>query len=241
MAFYWVVGGFVWYATFKSGVHATLAGVALGFLTPTVRMYSGAEFDALARATLDEYPINDVTVVDREHIDHEILSLSIAAREAVPPLRRLEDALHPWTSFVVIPLFALANVGVRLSGIDLTDAITSSVALGVSIGLVAGKMVGIVLFAYLAVRLGIGRLPRGTTWRHIVGLAALGGIGFTVSLFITGLAFDDPLLSDLSRIGIFVGSIAAGLIGYLLLRSIGPAVPGADSSSTDPPSVRRPG
>ncbi|MCK5440095.1 MAG: Na+/H+ antiporter NhaA [Gemmatimonadetes bacterium] len=240
MAFYWIVGGFVWYATFKSGVHATLAGVALGFLTPTVRMYSGAEFDALARATLDEYPINDVTVVDREHIDHEVLSLSIAAREAVSPLRRLEDALHPWTSFVVVPLFALANVGVQMSGIDLTDAITSSVALGVSIGLVAGKAIGIVLFAYLAVRLGIARLPSATSWGHILGLAVLGGIGFTVSLFITGLAFDDPLLSDLSRIGIFVGSIAAGIIGYLLLRSIGPTGSIADPSPADLPPAERP-
>jgi NhaA family Na+:H+ antiporter len=221
MAFYWLVGGFVWYATFKSGVHATLAGVALGFLTPTRPMYSGAEFDTRARAILDEYPIRDRTVVDREHIDHEVLSLSNSAREAVSPLRRLEDALHPWTSFVVVPLFALANVGVRLSGIDLADAITSSVALGVSIGLLAGKTVGIVLFAYLAVRLGVGTLPNGTTWGHIFGLAVLGGIGFTVSLFITGLAFSDPALSDLSKIGIFVGSIVAGIAGYVLLRTLG--------------------
>ena len=128
-----------------------------------------------------------------------------------------------------------------MSGIDLTDAITSSVALGVSIGLVAGKAIGIVLFAYLAVRLGIARLPRATTWGHIVGLAVLAGIGFTVSLFITGLAFDDPLLSDLSRIGIFVGSIAAGIIGYLLLRSIGPTGSIADSSPADLPPTERPG
>jgi NhaA family Na+:H+ antiporter len=221
MAFYWVVGGFVWYAMFKSGVHATLAGVALGFLTPTTPMYSGAEFDRRARAILDEYPIEDDSVADREHIDHEVLTLSNAARESVSALRRLEEALHPWTSFVVVPLFALANVGVRLSGIDLADAITSSVALGVSIGLVAGKALGILLFAYLAVRLGVGKLPMATTWSQIAGLAVLGGIGFTVSLFITGLAFQDPVLTDLSKIGIFVGSIVAGVTGYLLLRRQG--------------------
>ncbi len=221
MAFYWVVGGFVWYATFKSGVHATLAGVALGFLTPTTPLHSGPEFDRRARVILDEYPPEDRTVVDREHIDHEVLTLSNVAREAVSVLRRLEDALHPWTSFVVVPLFALANAGVRLAGIDLAEAVTSSVALGVTVGLVAGKTAGITLFAYVAVRLGVGKLPTGTTWGHIVGLAVLGGIGFTVSLFITGLAFTDPVLRDLSKIGIFAGSIAAGVAGYWLLRSLG--------------------
>ncbi|NIN13143.1 MAG: sodium:proton antiporter, partial [Gemmatimonadales bacterium] len=143
--------------------------------------------------------------------------MSNVAREAVSVLRRLEDALHPWTSFVVVPLFALANAGVRLAGIDLAEAVTSSVALGVTVGLVAGKTAGITLFAYVAVRLGIGKLPNGTTWGHIVGLAVLGGIGFTVSLFITRLAFMDPVLRDLSKIGIFAGSIAAGVTGYLLL------------------------
>lgn len=102
---------------------------------------------------------------------------------------------------MVVSVFALANAGVRLSGIDLADALASSVALGVSIGTLAGKTVGISLFAYLAVRLGIGKLPADTSWGQILGLGVLGAIGFTVSLFITGLAFNDPVLSDLSKIG----------------------------------------
>ncbi len=125
-----------------------------------------------------------------------------------------------------MPVFALANAGVRFEGIDLVEALTSPVALGVAVGLLVGKIAGISAFAVLAVRIGLGRLPRSTTWNHVLGLAALAGIGFTVSLFVTGLAFNDPGLADLAKIGIFAGSGAAGLLGYLYLRFAGrPAVP----------------
>jgi len=147
--------------------------------------------------------------------------LASIANESIAPLNRLEHLLHPWSSFLIVPLFALANSGVRFGGVDLVGALTSPVALGVAVGLLVGKIVGVSAFTALAVRLGWGRLPRHTTWRHVFGLAALAGIGFTVSLFVTGLAFDDPALTDLAKIGIFAGSGTAGLIGYLFLRFTG--------------------
>ena len=145
------------------------------------------------------------------------------ARESVSPLRRLETVLHPWSSFVIVPVFALANAGVRFAGVDLAEAATHPVSLGVMIGLFAGKMVGIAAFSWLAVKLRLGVLPRFVGWTHIIGLAAIAGIGFTVSLFITGLAFDSAFLADRAKIGIFVGSFASGVVGYLILRSTQPS------------------
>jgi NhaA family Na+:H+ antiporter len=140
------------------------------------------------------------------------------ARESVSPLTRLEEALHPWSSFLVIPIFALANAGVVFRDMDVGEALTSAVALGVSVGLVAGKIIGITFFTWIAIRLGLGVFPRGTGWADIVGLSALAGVGFTVSLFITELAFEDPILTDEAKIGIFLGSFIAGVVGYTLLR-----------------------
>ena len=124
----------------------------------------------------------------------------------------------PWSSFVILPLFALANAGVRFVGLDVGEAITSPVALGIAFGLVIGKMFGVTAATYLGVRSGIGRLPSGTTWTQVFGLAALAGIGFTVSLFITELAFTDAALLSAAKLGIFLGSGVAGVAGYVLLR-----------------------
>lgn len=216
--FYWAIGFLVWFAALESGVHATLAGVALGFLTPTTPHYSGSEYDRKARETLNLYSADDTSTLGREHVDSEALELATVAKESVSPLTRLEEMLHPWTSFVVVPIFALANAGIVFRNIDVGEAVTSSVALGVALGLVLGKIFGITLFTWIAIRLHIGVFPRGTGWADIVGLSALAGIGFTVSLFITELAFDDPLLTDQAKIGIFIGSAVAGIVGYLLLR-----------------------
>jgi Na+/H+ antiporter NhaA len=136
---------------------------------------------------------------------------------------RLQNLLHPWTSFVVIPVFALANAGIELSAEAARDAATSAVGAGVAVGLVAGKFVGVAGGAALAVRLGLARRPPELTSRHLAGLAAVSGIGFTVSLFITGLAFDDPTITDEAKIGVFAGSVVAAAIGLAVLRSAAPA------------------
>lgn len=216
------LGIVVWYLVLESGVHATLAGVALGFLTPARPYYSAAEFDERARAILDQFPVESDTPAAQEHADHEALSVSTIARESVSPLTRAEHMLVGWSSFLIVPIFALANAGVDFRQLSIGEALTSSVGLGVAAGLVLGKIVGISLFSFGAVRFRLGRLPPGIGWNQVFGLASVAGIGFTVSLFVTGLAFNDPHLTDLAKVGIFAGSLTAGLVGTLILARAKP-------------------
>jgi NhaA family Na+:H+ antiporter len=206
----------VWLAFHESGVHPTIAGVILGLLTPAVPFQRPRAVSAEAVRTAA------TTVDDPEPPDADSpqwLRLATLSREAVSPLARAEAALHPWTSYAVIPLFAFANAGVRLSLEALRDAVTSPVTLGVVLGLVAGKVLGITLASALAVRTGVGLLPPGSGWRHIVGLSAVAGVGFTVSLFISELAFEEPALAAEAKVGIFAASLIAGVLGFAVLRA----------------------
>lgn len=208
-----------WFCFLESGVHSTIAGVILGFLTPSRPLYDNREFDRAAREIVDIYPTHSTEPGFHEKVEYEARQLADVARESISPLSRLQHLLHNWSAFVIVPIFALANAGVSLAGIDLIDSITSRVALGVAIGLVAGKAIGVTAFAWVVVKLGWGRLPSGIGWQHMIGTATLAGIGFTVALFIGDLAFTDHTIIDLSKIGIFTGSIIAGVLGYLILRS----------------------
>jgi NhaA family Na+:H+ antiporter len=207
----------IWYFTLESGVHATLAGVALGFLTPARPYYRAREFDAQARAILDQFPLEPDSPEAQEHADYEAMLLATMANEAVSPLTRAELRLAPWSSYLVVPLFALANAGVDFSGVRIGEALTSPVALGIALGLVIGKVFGISAFTYGAVRFGLGRLPPRTSWYHVLGIATVAGVGFTVSLFVTDLAFVSADITDLAKVGIFAGSLVAGTLGSLLL------------------------
>jgi NhaA family Na+:H+ antiporter len=164
-----------WYCTYRSGIHPTIAGVALGLLTPAG---------------------------------------TIGGREV---LEDLERRLHPWSSYVVIPVFALANAGVALGGEAIADAAGSRLTWGVILGLVVGKLVGIAGAAFAGARTGLGRFPDGVGVRHLVGAGAVGGIGFTVSLFITGLAFESEALQAEAKMGILAGSLVAALLGAAVL------------------------
>jgi NhaA family Na+:H+ antiporter len=206
----------VWFAMLESGVHATIAGVALAFLTPVRPFYSSEEFEGKARDILDTFPLGD-SPEDDEKSDYEAELLSSIATESIAPLNRLENRLLPWTSYLIVPLFALANAGVDFRGVDVGELLTNPIALGVAVGLVAGKTIGISLFTWLAVKARWGRLPGSATWRHIIGVAALAGIGFTVSLFIANLAFDDQQLTDIAKLGILAGSLMAGILGTGIL------------------------
>jgi len=149
---------------------------------------------------------------------------------AQPPLHRMEHALHGFVAFFVMPVFALANAGVPLGG-GLADALTSPVALGIVAGLVVGKQLGITLFAWLAVKSGISELPGGVSWLHIYGASWLAAIGFTMSLFITDLAFADSPLLDIAKVGILTASIVAGVGGWLIIRRT--SVPNSNGESKD--------
>ncbi len=206
---YAVVGIVVWLATFESGIHATIAGVTLGLLAPAKPADEGGASDVFEEAQ---------KFAD-EPSAAEIRSLSIQAQETVSVAERVGTLLHPYTSFLVIPLFAFANAGLVLEADTFGDALSSPVALGVVLGLVVGKLVGVSLFSWLAVRSGLGSLPEGATWSQMAGVASLAGIGFTVSLFISGLAFEDPTFVDQSKLGILVGSIMAAVLGTILIRA----------------------
>ena len=227
---YVVLGIAVWFATLESGVHATIAGVALGLLTP-VRPFQkpatvSAEAVRIAEAT-DDHPD------DPDADAAQWRRLAWLSREAVSPLARLEHGLHQWSSFVVLPIFALANAGILLNA-DAIDAATATpVAFAVALGLVVGKTVGLTAGVGLAVALRLSRLPDGVRWAHVVGVGALAGIGFTVSLFITDLAFTDPALASASKIGVLGGSVVAAAAGLTLLvlasrRAVSPGAPPSD-------------
>jgi NhaA family Na+:H+ antiporter len=225
---YVVLGLALWLAVEESGVHATLVGVVLGLLAPT-RPVRRRQF-------IDEEALTDLSSAEAAR------ETAVMARESVSVVEWLEHLLHPWTSFVILPLFALANAGIPLSSEALSDAASSAITLGVVLGLVVGKLVGVTAFTWLAARLGLGVLPAGATWRNIVGVAALAGIGFTVSIFITGLAFEDAARQNEAKVGILVASaLAAGLGSVILAR--GP-VPRRDqelrSSAEAPERLSRP-
>jgi len=222
LLFYVPVGIIVWYAFLESGVHATIAGVALGLLTPVKARYSDEQFRQKAVAVLDRWDINRASRHATERLDHDALELAEVAKASVSPLNRLEHALHPWSSFVIIPLFALANAGVRFVGSDTPfgEQLTSPILLGIAVGLMVGKPVGITIATWLGLKLKLGVLPRRTSMKTIVGLGFLAGIGFTVSLFVTELAFRLPIFGNEAKLGIFIGSGVAGAVGYLILRSL---------------------
>ena len=209
---YILVGAFMWWAAFKSGVHATIAGVTLGLITPAKPLQSeeqAREFASWLRDKPEVFPA-------------DVRFASFYMRESISVAERLETAIHPISSFLIIPIFALANAGVELSSDGLRDAAQSSVTLGIVMGLVVGKTVGVTVFSLIATKLGIAKFPRGMGMRELLGLSMLAGIGFTVSLFITGLAgFDDPALVDQAKIGILAASLIAAVAGILILSRSG--------------------
>jgi len=228
---YAVVGVLLWIAVHASGVHATLAGILLAMTIPARPAHSPAQFgqrlDELQAAFRtdrnDTESSDDPLSNDRMASIAEAVERSAAAVQS--PLQRVEHALTPWVTFVIIPIFALANAGIDLGAIDWTQARGSDVTVGVFAGLVAGKFIGVSLFSWIAVRLGWARLPTGVEWKHLLGAAWLAGIGFTMSLFIAQLAFASPNLVEQAKLGILLGSALSAVIGLIWLYSAGSRAP----------------
>ena len=215
---YVFLGVLFWAAMLKSGIHATIAGVILAMLTPSRPYYTDEDFDATLERLQTEYALA------RADGSHARMQQALAQIEDLvsgmeSPLDRLEHRLAPWTAFVVVPIFALANAGVAVSGEMLRSAASSPVTLGVALGLVLGKPVGIFLTSWVCVRLGLAQLPANTSFRQVLGAGMIAGIGFTVALFIAGLSFENPAHLDEAKVGILAASLIAGLLGsaYLLL------------------------
>lgn len=207
IAAYGLAGVGIWLAMYHSGIHPTVAGVLLGLITPGTAWVSR---ESLVTMFLDAIDRLDGQI-DRPQV---VGSLTETARETISPLERLETALHLWVAFAIMPIFALANAGVALE----PEAIRHGIGWAVAAGLALGKPLGILGFSWLAVRLGIASLPRGATWMSLLGAGCLGGIGFTMSLFIAGLALQNDLLS-FAKIGTLAGSTISALIGFLILRN----------------------
>ena len=214
------IGG-VWLAFLFSGVHPTIAGVLMAMTIPASMRINPAGFLHRSRAALTRFEeasdpmAHTLTNTALQNALHE---LDVATDHAITPLRRLEKALHPWVSFLILPLFALANAGVSLEG-GFGSVLTNRVTMGIILGLVIGKQVGVTLFSWLAVRMGLAELPSGVGWRHLYGVSWLAGIGFTMSLFIGGLAFTDASHLAMAKVGVLAGSVIAGLVGAFLLLS----------------------
>ena len=206
LAPYLVLGAGLWLVTYASGVHATIAGVVLGLLTPARK---------LVPASLAREWANDL---EDEPSADELRAMTKLARHSVSPAERIAHVLHPWSSFLVIPIFALANAGVSIKADAFDSAGAAAVTGGIMLGLVVGKTLGIAGAAWLGTRLGIARLPEGATWPMVLAIATVAGIGFTVSLFVAELAFEGGPLQDAAKIGVLAASTLAAVIGGAVLR-----------------------
>lgn len=219
---YLLFGAVLWVAFLKSGVHATIAGVLLALTIPARARIDGGKFLNVGRHAIDTFahdsadaPAGQLTA--DQHA--AVMTIEEACEAAGTPLHRLEHALHPWVSFFIMPVFALANAGVSIGG-DVVASLTQPVSLGVLGGLVLGKPLGVVGASWLAVRSGVAELPAGIGWQHIRGAGMLAGIGFTMSLFIAALAFGEGELLALAKIGILSASLLSGVVGALWLTRV---------------------
>ncbi len=220
--FYGTIGiAGLWMAFLLSGVHATIAAVLAAFTIPA--NYKLSKFHFIRRADLLLNRFSRIPIMNERLLDHKqyqiLQNLGKVTDNAIPPLQKLEHSLHNLVIFIILPIFALANAGVTFSGAFL-GSLTSPISLGVIFGLLFGKVVGIVGFVYISEKLKLIRLPEGLNYPLIFGVSCLAAIGFTMSLFITSLAFESPLFEYQAKVGILVGSLIAGVMGYLILDKV---------------------
>ncbi len=220
---YILAGITLWYLTLLSGLHATVAGILLALTIPARPAFSPGQFSQRLQELGQGF---HAAVLDPEAPDHPLSNhrmatiaenVERAAMAVQPPLQRMEHGLSTWVTFLIIPIFALANAGIDFSHIDFATSISAPVTLGVIFGLVLGKFIGISGSCWLVLKLGWGKMPQGMNWRHITGAAWLGGIGFTMSLFIGGMAFSDPQQFEDAKLGILLSSLIAATLGLTWL------------------------
>lgn len=223
LAVYVMLGVVAWAAFVKSGIHPTLVGVALGLLTPARLTYEPESLVVESREVIDSLEAEVSAGTTEAAVGHRAdtqLRLRELGDRAVAPLDRLEHGLNPWVAFLIVPLFALANAGVDLRGDTLQTAIESRLTWAIALGLLIGKPVGVVAGTWLIVRAG-AQLPAGVSWTGVLAIGTVAGIGFTVALFVAELGYTGPELLTDAKVGIFIGSIVSGVLGYLLLRGVG--------------------
>ena len=217
--FYYIIGlTIVWISFLASGVHATIAGVAVAFTIPSRREISMASYLDQAKELLNDLEVDRYCEKDvlTKHAIKTLKKIKTISFQAANPLQLKEEALHPISTLFIVPFFALGNVGIIIDKSMLAQ-LTNPVVLGIAAGLIFGKPLGIFLFTKLLTHLNWGRLPEGVTWSHVIGAGFLAGMGFTMSLFITDLAFKDPEFQIIAKVSVLAASIISGLIGYIIL------------------------
>jgi NhaA family Na+:H+ antiporter len=218
---YAILGLAVWFFVLGSGVHPTIAGVIVSLFVPARGRYDTDNFLQNVKNITEKFECEEQScgysiLLNQEHM-YAVQALELACHDVETPLQRLMHALHPWVAFLILPLFAMGNTGLIFRGIVFSEAVSNPVILGIIFGLVVGKPIGIMLFSYFSVKTGIASLPQGVRWSHILGGAMLGGIGFTMSLFLSELSFNDPHIIDYARIAILAGSILSAVFGMSYL------------------------
>lgn len=219
IAFYVIVGLVVWVGFLLSGVHATIAGVLVAFTIPARTKIDEIVFAIKVKKNLAEFeeaiPQAGALTTSEQH--ESIQKIKRLCVDAETPLQRIEDNLHPWVAFLIMPLFALANAGMVING-DFFSSLVNPVSMGVMFGLIVGKFIGVFSFTWLMVKFKFAALPENANWMHMIGVSILAGVGFTMSLFITGLAFGDMQIIDQSKYGILVASVVSGVTGIIVLK-----------------------
>lgn len=225
--FYLGIGAFVWFLFLNAGIHPTIAGVLIAFCVPARPVYAPKGFIKTIHKNISRFAHEDIerlesrTILDKDQMNW-LKEIESASDKVISPLQDLEDSLHPVVNYIIVPLFAFANAGIFFGDLELS-AVFSGVSRDIILGLVAGKFIGILAFSWVCIRLKWAPMPEGCNWKQMASIALLGGIGFTVSLFIANLSFGtgDPYLSAVlnnAKLGILVGSLLAGVLGWFFLH-----------------------
>jgi NhaA family Na+:H+ antiporter len=220
---YAVLGIMIWIAVLGSGLHPTVAGIIVSMFIPAQGKYDTDLFVRKAKERLDAFQCAENScgfsiLLNADHLN-AVQSLEHDCHNVETPLQRILHVLHPWVAFLILPIFALGNAGLTFHGLNFSETIRHPLTMGIILGLFLGKPIGITLFSYLAVKLKIADLPQGIAWPHIFGVSMLGGIGFTMSLFVSGLSFTAPDLINYSKFGILVGSVISVIAGIIFLMA----------------------
>lgn len=217
---YILIGCVLWLCVFMSGIHATIAGVLLAFSIPSgsrVNMENFLLWSDKKVQQADTFHDENTPIIAQKKYLRTVSSLSTVSREVIPPATRLEHKLYPWVYFMILPLFALTNADVSFAGVDVVSMLTGNVAIGVFCGLVLGKPIGIMLMSFLTIKLKIAKLPENVNWSHMLGASILGGVGFTMAIFVANLAYSDPFYVSEAKLAILIASLVAGMAGFLFL------------------------
>ncbi len=232
---YVILGLAIWFFVLGSGIHPTVAGVIVSLFIPARGRYDTDRFLQNINTIMEKFECEEQScgysiLLNNEHM-YAVHALELACHDVETPLQRMMHALHPWVAFIILPLFAMSNTGLTFHKMIFLEMATNTVSLGIIFGLVFGKPLGIMLFSYLAVKTKAANLPKDVRWSHILGSAMLGGIGFTMSLFISDLSFSTSQILNVGKMAILSASVLSAIIGIALLSFISSTAPVERSSS----------